>query len=867
MGLTPPRARASLRVRVTDRTQSESDLLAPVRGFATDSLERQRTAASVAGALFGIDDAAKVGRFSILERCGSGAMGTVYTAWDPRLGRRIAIKLLRDAEDVDRILHEARVTARLSHPNVVTVYDAGEDLGRSYIAMEFIDGETLQAWLQTQARSEVEVRDVFAQLARGLHAAHDAGLVHRDFKPANAMVSRRDGRNVAQVLDFGLTAAVHAEDERIAGTPAYMAPEQRIGEPPTPAADQYAFFVSLHEALTGTRPKQRPAPLDGIPRSLRRLVQVGLAQDPSDRHPSMAMVAAALEPRRSRASRWMLGAGLVTLFGGFFAATREPPPPDPCDGLRGLWTEGVDAQTLPSRVASALESYGDRWVDARTHVCKATFEYGAQTQALLEVRNDCLQSQLLEADAVADAVTESPARAAQALSVIAGLPSPEDCVSAVGTPQQPSPALERALAVLSTRLGFLEWEQSRGLAEALAKEPTSPDPSQEVRRRLLSAIAFERSGDAETAGPLLDEALDLAIEHQQPADAAYAAREKMWTLGIRGQDFAAAQRWERLGQSWLRAAGLGGGQRAAELRDRLGRSASVVRDFATAETLHREAIAQITDLVGEDSRVVVPYLVHLHSVMPRDSPAAVELRGRARALIERHFGPDHPVLAVLLGGGQFTFEDADACARAVPDFEEALRIKQRHYGPDALDLTPALNNLANCQGIAGDLGGAAASLRRAVEIHAHHQGADAPSLFTPLYNLSIAELAAEEFDRALLHAERAAAVRAAVVEETDPSLGGPQLVRAMALRGVGRIPEALAAFERTLALEDPTSTHVADRVETRLEYALALRSAGAETSAVAKIEEARALATASKDPTALAFLSSHPAVGSDSPGP
>ena len=88
-----------------------------------------------------------------------------------------------------------------------------------------------------------------------------------------------------------------------------------------------------------------------------------------------------------------------------------------------------------------------------------------------------------------------------------------------------------------------------------------------------------------------------------------------------------------------------------------------------------------------------------------------------------------------------------------------------------------------------------------------------------------------------------------------------------ALRGVGRIPEALAAFERTLALEDPTSTHVADRVETRLEYALALRSAGAETSAVAKIEEARALATASKDPTALAFLSSHPAVGSDSPGP
>ncbi|HKD42693.1 MAG TPA: serine/threonine-protein kinase, partial [Myxococcaceae bacterium] len=225
-----------------------------------------------------------IDRFLVIEPLGEGGMGVVYAAYDPELDRKVAIKLLHprvgDSADLRaRLLREAQAMARLSHPNVVSVYDVGTFKDDVFVAMEFVDGRTLRAWLKEKARSWREVLGVFRQAGQGLAAAHAAGLVHRDFKPTNVLV-RKD--EVVKVSDFGLalTHSSASRDSRAAmdaasvgpssprsdstaptlqsspgvGTPGYTAPEQLRGEAIDARADQYAFCVALYEALLGERP-------------------------------------------------------------------------------------------------------------------------------------------------------------------------------------------------------------------------------------------------------------------------------------------------------------------------------------------------------------------------------------------------------------------------------------------------------------------------------------------------------------------------------------------------------------------------------------------------------------------------------------
>ena len=212
----------------------------------------------------------KLGRYHLLELIGAGGMGVVWGAWDPELDRRVAIKLVKAAQEAarDRILLEGQALAKLSHPNVVAVYDVGVVEEQVYLVMEWIRGKTLRAYAREPHRVR-EVVTIYRAAAQGLAAAHRAGLVHRDFKPDNAILGD-DGR--VRVLDFGLARGeirpIEAGDAstsqvtRIAGTPRYMAPEQAEGKQLTAAADQYAFSVSLREALAtregeGARPRSR----------------------------------------------------------------------------------------------------------------------------------------------------------------------------------------------------------------------------------------------------------------------------------------------------------------------------------------------------------------------------------------------------------------------------------------------------------------------------------------------------------------------------------------------------------------------------------------------------------------------------------
>ncbi len=272
------------------------------------SRDGQRARSVVRAALFpGEAEPERVDRYRLCERIGAGAMGVVYEAVDEELDRAVAVKLVAGrAVDAgaarDAVWSEAQALARISHPNVAAVYDVGWDGANLYIAMELVRGATIDQWAAAKRPGWRAVVEAFAQAADGLAAVHATGLVHRDVKPANLRVGD-DGR--VRVIDFGLAgrepARCDAGEPDAAGTPAYMAPEQRRGAGGAPAADQYSLAVALVETLSGERPAEAGDALRGVPRSVRRVVARGLAPDSAARWPDVAAFARALRASASRA--------------------------------------------------------------------------------------------------------------------------------------------------------------------------------------------------------------------------------------------------------------------------------------------------------------------------------------------------------------------------------------------------------------------------------------------------------------------------------------------------------------------------------------------------------------------------------------
>jgi tRNA A-37 threonylcarbamoyl transferase component Bud32 len=293
---------------------------------------------------------ARVGRYVVQRLIGRGAMGAVYAASDPDLDRKVAVKLLRADALSDaarrrtraRLLREAQAMARLSHPEVITVYDVGAFGNELFVAMEYVEGETLRHWRDARPRAPAEILAVYERAGRGLAAAHEAGLVHRDFKPDNVLIGR-DGR--VRVTDFGLArsvddqeAASEVEDVTsseaivltttltrtgtLVGTPAYMAPEQLRGGAADARSDVFSFCVALYESLYGERPfagstlpglraaieqgTVRAAPvLTSVPAGIRGVLLRGLRAAPDERWTSMralldAFGEASAAPRRRR---------------------------------------------------------------------------------------------------------------------------------------------------------------------------------------------------------------------------------------------------------------------------------------------------------------------------------------------------------------------------------------------------------------------------------------------------------------------------------------------------------------------------------------------------------------------------------------
>src|SRR5215475_11530686 len=203
----------------------------------------------------------KIGRYEIVGELGRGAMGVVYKALDPTIGRTVALKTMRldvhglDAQEmVRRFQNEARAAGVLNHPNIVTIYDAGEEDGIFYIAMEFIVGTTLHELLaEKHVLSTDEVVQIARQICRGLDYAHSNGIIHRDVKPANIMIT---ANGTVKIMDFGIakSGGQVTNTGQVLGTPNYMSPEQVKGRPLDGRSDLFSMGVILYEMLTGEKP-------------------------------------------------------------------------------------------------------------------------------------------------------------------------------------------------------------------------------------------------------------------------------------------------------------------------------------------------------------------------------------------------------------------------------------------------------------------------------------------------------------------------------------------------------------------------------------------------------------------------------------
>ncbi len=576
----------------TDDDTPDAD---PRAGVLEVEVARERTRE----AMFGRAGARqRVGRFLLLAPLGRGGMGIVFSALDPELDRRVAIKLVRPRHgDPDRaeslrarFVAEARAMAKVSHPNVLTIYEAGcvaDDPSLVYLAMELVDGTTLRRWVAERERGWREVVDAHLQAARGLAAVHRSGLVHRDFKGENAMVDP-DGR--VRVMDFGLArdvvdsitdtrpdAASPGATTQLSGTPGYMSPEQLRGGPVDHRADQYALCVSLYESLWGWLPPSHGArelalpPRTPAPAWVGAVIRRGLSHDREQRFVDMDELIDALTPRERVRTMATVGALALVSITGLALAGRPAACPDVGDDVGRIAAPATLAAIEPAfvatglpyatseaqRSAAALRSYAEAWAHARREACEAA-RSGIQSDARRDRRAHCLERRLREATSIAALLRDADAAIVDAaVGIVEGLTRPERCdedafLESVGGPPD-DPRLASDVADLDARLARVEAlldadpSTANTLAEqALVDADATGFAPVVARAELLRARARARAGAVVEAFDQLRAAFFAARRTGQPSEAATAALELGSTLSTGAGEIASARLWHEL---------------------------------------------------------------------------------------------------------------------------------------------------------------------------------------------------------------------------------------------------------------------------------------------------------------------------------
>ena len=499
--------------------------------------------------VMGAEEAAEAGpiaseRYLVIEAVGAGGMGQVFRAYDPKLRREVALKrVLPRALGVEgeaRLVREAQAMAQLNHPNVVSVYDVESEGSAVVVAMEFVPGDTLESWLTGEWTPE-QIIAAHIQAGRGLAAAHAAGFVHRDFKPANVLVAGDENNPLCKVTDFGLAKPTGLESDQSSpnlvekrdevdltalgttvGTPRYMAPEQHDGSSPVDArADQYAFCVALWLALTGDSPfvgkdlvalarakRRGPPPWpkgSSAPRRIADALTRGLQPEPDDRWPSMDDLLAELvtEPRRRR-SGLAVAVAVAGLSIAGVLALREPED-EKCTGgaaeLEPVWDQATSARVKEALVATEagfadstwarieplLNRWTESWVERHREICAATTIRGEQSAQAMDLRMTCLVHAKADLQATVTLLENADLEVVErAIDIVEALPRLEACddVEALGAEVAPPPELRETVDELSD----------------------------ELRR----AVALERAGKDRAALAIFEELGDLAAELDYP---------------------------------------------------------------------------------------------------------------------------------------------------------------------------------------------------------------------------------------------------------------------------------------------------------------------------------------------------------------
>lgn len=703
-------------------------------------------------------DPERVGRFRILDRLGAGGMGVVYSAYDPELDRKVALKLLRPdlAEDASRgstgtsrLQREAQAMARLNHPNVVTVHEVGRYEEQVFVAMEFVDGTTLREWAK-EAHDWQEIVRVYCDAAEGLEAAHAAGIVHRDFKPDNVMLGE-DGR--VRVMDFGLSRAEISDptlsDEEptdkptesltqtgaIMGTPAYMAPEQHNASPTTAASDQFSFCVSLWEALTDVRPFagrtygelagnvvmgriQPPPGTATAPRRVFDALRKGLSTLPENRFESMDDLVATLRVNPFRTFR-RVGIGFAAMglaAGAIYVGTRpEPVGVGACDDagepLRGFWKEqraSVETALLRadapyaaatwSTVERMLGSYVDDWARASEAHCTAQLVQSAD-EVTLERQAQCLATRRSAVEElVAVLSTSEEGIAQQAVQVVVTLAPVEACADA------------RRLEAFST-----------------ARAPEAIEAINQARAQLARARAHGGLAHYDRAIELANGVIAAGRRYDDPSTEAAG----LLVLG---------QYTERTG------------------------------DYDAAEKSLRNAIRLAE--IGDDHTTRALALIRLIYIVGRDSKRHAEARslGADAGAVLRMLGAD----PLLQAGLDMNLGGADRVGRELDDalehYTSALDTYSTMYGEDHPDTARALTSLGGLYITRNEPALAVEALERAEASFEKTLGAEHPFVAVVLGNLGTAYKAQNDFPRAIETLERALVLRKRADGEKHPGV-------------------------------------------------------------------------------------------------
>ena len=540
---------------------------------------------------------AQIDRYTILDVLGRGGMGTVYRAYDPQLDRQVAIKLMRsDSGGSQSVLADEAISmARLVHPNVVSVFDAGRSSDAVFLAMELVEGRNLGEWARSEKPSRDAILKVFAQAAHGLAAAHRAGMIHRDFKPENVLI--QDG-GAAKVADFGLARFGHSGDvsdgiaaelalgsrgqstrsahstrstrsshRGISGTPAYMAPEQLDRKAADQRSDQFSFCVALYETLSradaddGGRPfpgkslgeirasMDKPlATIPGLPRWLQQLLRRGLSVLPAARFSSMAEIAARLESKRSRGLTVMAGLGIATAVGvGVFALGSRAQVPNPCDSgnehVAAVWND-TRGQALAARysktplaqsvapVLDALDRFGANWArDFRT-VCESRTSK-VESEDLVDKRMQCLGRRLSEVDAIVSLLeTGDPVLLTDAAEAVASVRETSECVVS-----DVFSAIEPPASATAANVANVEKELAK--ARALLSLGRFPEAETMTRRLWDQATAIGYPPLLAEVGVVHSDAL-LHVDRDRLAQSSALTSLEAATIGRDDRNFAEA---------------------------------------------------------------------------------------------------------------------------------------------------------------------------------------------------------------------------------------------------------------------------------------------------------------------------------------